>query len=206
MTNQKLIKRIIEIEEKVVPTLFKPVQFNILKKIIKNKKLTENEKRYLRGSIKQKLELLELLGRNDGDNKDGVGNKYVKFLNNIDSYYITGLEAIKQNGYGWFFDVKVIEVINTKIEGRIKIGDKLVKLFRVNSIENRKFTLNKETCLNYATNEQIIKDIIITKNEDAKNIWLQMCSRYKKVFAKNSNDFIEIAPKEEEIVYEIYGV
>lgn len=60
-----------------------------------------------------------------------------------------------------YFEPKVIEVINTKIEGSIRIDEK--------------------TGLKYATNEQIIKDTSITKNEYTKNIWMQMLSRYKNI-------------------------
>ena len=52
MANQQLIRKLVNFEEVVVPTLFKPVQFNIIKKLNTGKKLTENEKRYLRGNMR----------------------------------------------------------------------------------------------------------------------------------------------------------
>ena len=72
-----------------------------------------------------------------------------------------------------------------KIEGKIRIENKTLKLIRVKSIEKSRYALDKKTGLKYATNEQIIKDIGITKNEHAKKIWIQMLSRYEKMFTKN---------------------
>jgi len=201
MTDQQLIKKLVNFEALVVPTLFKPIQFNILKKLNQGKKLNENEKRYLRGKMKDKLRLLEEL-----ENKEETSNTINIFLNSISSYYITGLEALKHNGYGWYFKPKVIEVMNTKIEGKIRIGDATLKLIRVKSIENSKYTVDKKTGLKYATNEQIIKDIGITKNEYAKKVWLQMLLRYKKMFAKNYNKFESLIPKQRIINYEKFGV
>jgi len=201
MVNQQLIKKLVNFEADVVPALFKPVQFNILKKLNTGKKLKDNEKRYLRGKMKEKLHLLEEL-----ENKEEISNKLNTFLNSVSSYYITGLEALKHNGYGWYFEPKVVEVINTKIEGKIRIENKTLKLIRVKSIENSKYTVDKNTGLKYATNEQIIKDIGITKNEYAKKIWLQMLSRYKKMFAKNYNNFKSLIPKQKIINYEKFGV
>jgi len=61
MANQQLIRKLADSEEVIVPTLFKPVQFNIIKKLNAGKKLTENEKRYLRGNMRKKLNVLEEL-------------------------------------------------------------------------------------------------------------------------------------------------
>ncbi len=201
MVNQQLIKKLINFEYIVVPTLFKPIQFNILKKLNTGKKLNENEKRYLRGKMKEKLHLLEEL-----ESKEETTNIMNVFLNSVSSYYITGLEALRHNGYGWYFEPKVMEVINTKIEGKVRIENKTLKLIRVKSIENSKYTVDNKTGLKYATNEQIIKDIGITKNEYAKKVWIQMLSRYKKMFAKNYNNFKSLIPKQEIINYEKFGV
>src|SRR3989344_9367652 len=110
--NQKIIQNLVNKENLIVPTLFKPIQFKIIKKLSKGEKLNENEKRYLRGNIKKKLQIIE-------DLSTEKENKLISFLDNIDSYYITGLEALKYNGYGWHFKTKIIEIINTKIQGKL---------------------------------------------------------------------------------------
>ena len=179
---QKLIQLLAKKEDLIVPTLFKPVQFNIIKKINNNKILTENEKRYLRGKIRKKLTVLKTL-----INIEQTKNELASFLDSIDSYYITGLEALKHNGYGWYYEPKIIEIINTKIEGKININGKILKLIRVKSIKNSKITLDQTTGLKYAANEQIIKDTSFTKNEYTKTLWMQMLSRYKNMFVKNKS-------------------
>ena len=93
MVNQQFVKKLVNFEDAIVPTLFKPVQFNILKKLNEGKKLNDNEKRYLRGKMKEKLQLLEEL-----ESKEEAGNGINTFLNSVSSYYITGLEALKQIG------------------------------------------------------------------------------------------------------------
>ena len=194
---QKLIQLLAKKEDLIVPTLFKPVQFNIIKKINNNKILTENEKRYLRGKIRKKLTVLKTL-----INTEQTKNELASFLDSIDSYYITGLEALKHNGYGWYYEPKIIEIINTKIEGKININGKILKLIRVKSIKSSKITLDQTTGLKYAANEQIIKDTSFTKNEYTKTLWMQMLSRYKNIFAKSKF----IIPKEQKINYSKYGV
>ena len=192
--NQKIIQNLVNKENLIVPTLFKPIQFKIIKKLSKGEKLNENEKRYLRGNIKKKLQIIE-------DLRTEKENKLISFLDNIDSYYITGLEALKYNGYGWYFKTKIIEIINTKIQGKLIFSDKTLKLIRVKSITNSKITIDKETGLKYAKNEQIIKDTIITKNDYAKKVWENMFLRYKGLFIKNHN-----IQKEKIINYSEYGV
>lgn len=199
--NQQLVKKLVNFESVVVPTLFKPVQFNILKKLNEGKKLNDNEKRYLRGKMKEKLQLLEKLESKE-EKSDSIGI----FLNSISSYYITGLEALKYNGYGWYFEPKAIEVMNTRIEGKIRIENKTLKLIRVKSVENSRYIIDKKTGLKYATNEQIIKDISITKNEYAKNVWIQMLSRYYNLFSKDYNKFKSLIPKQKVVDYEKFGV
>ena len=192
--NQKIIQNLADQENLIVPTLFKPIQFKIIKKLSKGEKLNGNEKRYLRGNIKKKLQIIE-------DLSTEKENKLISFLDNIDSYYITGLEALKYNGYGWYFKTKIIEIVNTKIQGRLMFSDKTLKLIRVKSITNSKITIDKKTGLKYATNEQIIKDVIITKNDYTKKVWENMSLRYKELFIKNHN-----IQKEKNINYSEYGV
>lgn len=187
MANQQLIRKLVDFEDVIVPTLFKPVQFNIIKKLNAGKNLTENEKRYLRGRMRDKLIALEEL-----ENKGEANESVSILLSSIGSYYITGLEALRHNGYGWYFEAKVIEVINTRIQGTVRIADSIFKFIRVKSIENSKYSIDKETGLKYAANEQIINDAKLTKNEYVKNVWAQMLSRYGKLFVKNYGKFKQL--------------
>ncbi len=200
MISHNLLQRIVKKESVVVPTLFKSVQFNIIKKLDSNKKLTENEKRYLRGKMRQKMITLQELMCEDILQHD----EFMVLLNNIGSYYITGLEALKHNGYGWYYEPKIIEVINTKIAGMICFGARKIKFIRVKSIINSKIIIDKETRLNYATNEQIIKDVVFTKNDYAKIAWMQMFKRYGRMFAHAKN--IRKIDSEQKIDYSKYGV
>lgn len=183
MANQQLIRKLADSEEVVVPTLFKPVQFNIIKKMNAGKKLTDNEKRYLRGKLGEKLIALEEL-----ESKEQTNGSASILLNSISSYYITGLEALKHNGYGWYFETKATEVMNTRIEGAVRISGNLFKFIRVKSIENGKFSIDKKTGLKYAANEQIFNDAKLTKNKYVKNVWAQMLSRYGKMFAESKEN------------------
>src|SRR3989344_7654743 len=201
MANQQLIRKIAESEELIVPALFKPVQFNIIKKMNSNKKLTENEKRYLRGKMGKKIIALEEL-----ESKQAPSESLTIFFNSIGSYYITGLEALKHNGYGWYFEPKSVEVINTKIGGALKISGIIFKFIRVKSIEKSEYLIDKKTGLKYAANEQILNDAKMTKNEYVKNVWMQMLSRYGKMFAKNYGKFKELIPKEKTTDYSKFGV
>ena len=201
MANQQLLRKIEESEELIVPALFKPVQFNIIKKLNLGKKLTENEKRYLRGKMGKKLIALEEL-----ESKQAPSKSLVIFFNSIGSYYITGLEALKHNGYGWYFEPKSVEVINTKIEGSLKISGTIFKFIRVKSIEKSEYLIDKKTGFKYAANEQIFNDAKMTKNEYVKNVWIQMLSRYGKIFAKNYEKFKHLIPKEKTIDYSKFGV
>lgn len=201
MANQQLIRKLADFEDVIVPTLFKPVQFNIIKKLNSGKNLTENEKRYLRGNMRDKLIALEEL-----ENKEETNESISILLSSIGSYYITGLEALRHNGYGWYFDTKVIEVINTRIEGNVRIRDNLFKFIRVKSIEGSKYSIDKEAGLKYAANEQVINDAKLTKNEYVKHVWVQMLSRYGKLFVKNYGKFEQLMTKEKIIDYKQFGV
>lgn len=201
MANQQLIRKLADSEEVIVPTLFKPVQFNIIKKLNAGKKLTENEKRYLRGNMRKKLNMLWEL-----EEKEAATDSINILLSSISSYYVTGLEALRHNGYGWYFEPKIIEIINTKIEGNIRMTDKILKFIRVKSIENSSYAVDEKKGLKYATNEQIIKDTGMTKNEYTKNVWMQMLSRYKSMFVKNYSKFRHLVPKEKTINYAEFGV
>ena len=201
MVGLQLIKKLADSEEIIVPTLFKPVQFNIIKKLNTGKKLTENEKRYLRGNIREKLIALEGLR-----GKEEINNSSSMFLNNIGSYYITGLEALKHNGYGWYFETKLIEVINTRVKGNVRIDNNNFKFIRIKSIAGSEYLIDKELGLKYATNAQIFIDAKFTKNEYAKTVWIQMLSRYGKLFVKNCSKFKQYKLEEKSINYKNFGV
>src|SRR3989338_8305813 len=129
---QEMINRIVSMEEEEVPTLFKPVQFEVIKKLKDGKKLNENEKRYLRGKI-----------RND--------NKIFKFI-------------------------------------------------RVKSIQNYKYKIDNRN--KYASNEQISKDVGITKNKYVELICKEMFSRYGKMFSRTYRELL----KPIKVDYSNYGV
>lgn len=188
MVNQTLIHHLVAEQDLVTPTFFKPVQFKILQKIDRADPLTLNEQRYLRGKLGKKLKALEAISTATPPEQE-----LAVLFNSIGSYYITGLEALKHNGYGWFYEPRIIEVINTRIEGKIIIQEKTVKFIRIKSLSKSKILADSETNLRYASNDQILKDIAFTKNKYAKTIWMQMYRRYGKVFSALD---IEI-PKEE---------
>src|SRR3989344_6619384 len=100
MVAKNMLKELVSSEDLIVPTLFKSGQFAIIKKINEGKNLTENEKRYLRGRLGKKLSIIESL------QSKTIVNNLTFFLNNINSYYITGAEALKNNGFGWYFTPK----------------------------------------------------------------------------------------------------
>src|SRR3989338_10682471 len=137
MANLKLIRKLADSEETVVPALFKPGQFNIIKKMNEGKKLTDNEKRYLRGKMGKKLIALEKL-----ESRQETNESLSILLGSVGSYYITGLEALKHNGYGWYFEAKTIEVINTRIEGTVKITGHVFKFIRVKSMEKSEYLID----------------------------------------------------------------
>jgi len=181
MANSELISKIVELGEEIVRPLFKDKQFGVLKKISFGTELTETEKRYLRGNIRKKLELLNIL---NADQYNPRVNDHSDFLKILREYYITGLEALKNNGFGWDLKINVIEVINTKLNGEIEFSSKTLKLIKVKSIKKADFIFNKSDSMRYATNEQIIKDIKITKNLLVKKKWMNHYVRYKSEFSK----------------------
>lgn len=190
MISNQLIKTLVKYEDEVVPILLKPVQFRIIKKLDKGKRLNQNEKRYLRGRLGKKLSALSVL-RNPK-----IEYSLSHVLKEIDSCYITGLAALKYNGYGWFYDPKIIEVLNTKIQGKLRINNKTIKFIRVKTISKSRYKKDRKTGIKYATNEQIFKDIFITKNNYTKAIWKQMLSRYRGMFLKNFNKYRYLIQKE----------
>ncbi len=194
--DSKLLNWLVECEDIIVPTLFKPAQFQVLKNLKKGVCLSETEKRYLRGAIKKKFFVLGEIKKIYSPKDD-----LTSFLNQVESYYVTGLQALKYNGYGWYFEPKIIEVINTRIEGTVRLGNKLVRFFRIKSLKKCKYFVDESTGIKYASNEQIIKDVKFTDNFYVENVWNQMYYRYGRIFAKN-----KVKIKEKEIDYSKYGV
>ncbi len=201
MTNTKVFQNILSIDESITQTVIKPKQLALIKKLVKGQKLTENEKRYLRGNLGKKLEFLEEFYEVNLDVND-----LEQFLNIIDSYYITGLRALQHHGFGWYFTPKIIEVINTRIQGKMRLKNITLKFYRVKSIAKSNFIIDESTGLKYATNEQIIKDTRYTKNEYTKSVWRNLLNRYWKQFVKNPNKFREYHYRDESVDYSIYGV
>ena len=201
MSNTKLLQKILSINESLTNFVIKSKQLILLRKLLTSQELTENEKRYLRGNLGKKLEFLEQLWEELNEI-----NEYQSLLNIIDSYYITGLEAIKYHGFGWFYDTKIIEIINTRLEGKIRLKNKTLKFYRVKSIGNNKFVTDESTGLKYATSEQVIVDTRYTRNEYTKIVWKNMLNRYWDSFLKNPNKFKEYQIKESKIVISNFGV
>lgn len=197
MVSQQLLRKLIDLEDEVVPTLFKPVQFRIVGKLARGGSLTDNEKRYLRGNVRKKLDVLEELEGNET-----AADVAAALLSGIGSYYITGFEALKHNGYGWYFETKAMEIMNTRIEGTARIG-KGLRFVRVKSVKGRKYLTDKGTGLKYATNEQVLKDAKLTKNEHVRSVWMQMLSRYGKLFARG---YGKPLPGEKTVDYGKFGV
>ena len=201
MTNSKLLQKILSIDKSIISRIIKPKQFEILKKQFHGEKLTDNEKRYLRGNLRKKIECLEQLW----DEINGI-NEYQQLLNIIDSYYITGLEALRYHGFGWYYLPKIIEVINTRLEGKIKVKNKTLRFYRVRSISNSDFIIDNSTGLKYATNKQIIVDTRYTKNEYTKLIWKNMLNRYWDYFVENPKDYKRYHVKKVTIDESLFGV
>ena len=200
MISQQLLERAVRKEESVVPVLFKPVQFAVLKKMMEGKILNENEKRYLRGGIQKKMiAIQELTG------KDNYTGKLNTILQSLNQYYITGLEALRHNGYGWYYDSKIIEVINTSITGKIRIRGQTIQFIRLKSLRNTKIKDDKKNGLVYATNDQILKDVKHTKNKYTKKVWNQMLNRYGNLFTMQKIKKEE-RNTEDAIQYSLYGV
>jgi hypothetical protein len=201
MTNLKVLQKILSLDESLVNTVIKPKQLALLKKLQEAQELTENEKRYLRGNLGRKLEFLEEFY---GDGIDA--DELQQLLSVIESYYITGFSALRYNGYGWFYTPKIIEIINTRIEGMIRLKNNIIKFHRVKSIGKSDFTVDESTGLRYASNEQIIKDTRYTKNGYTKQVWKNMLNRYWKQFVAHPQKYSEYHYKKEEVDYSVFGV
>lgn len=201
MTNTKLLQKILSIDESLTNTIIKPKQLSLLKKRLYGQNLTENEKRYLRGNLRKKLEFLEQLWETLHEFSENQ-----QLLNIVNQYYITGLEALRYNGFGWYFKPKIVEIINTRLEGKIRLSTTTLKFYRIKSISQKKFIIDELTGLKYATNEQIIKDTKYTKNKYTALVWENMLNRYGKQFVKEPNMYSVYHPEDEIVDDSIFGV
>ncbi len=201
MTHIKLLHNLLAMDENIIDTFIKPKQLSILKKQLNGKRLSENEKRYLRGNLRKKLEFL-------GQFQDTIsgGSEHQWVLNIINSYYITGLAALRYNGFGWYYIPKIIEIINTRLEGKIRLNNVTLKFFRVRSINYNEVIVDEQTGLKYATNDQIIKDVKYTKNEYTSLVWKNMLNRYGKQFVEDPEKYSEYVHIEEAVDYSKFGV
>jgi hypothetical protein len=181
MIHEELISKLIKLGEKKVYVLFKPKQFKVLEKINNGMILNETEERYLRGSIIHKLNFLFELNLEIYTPKIKT---YTTFLKILDNYYVTGMEALKHNGYGWDYTTKIVEIINTKLNGEIDFSEKKLKLIKIRSIKKSNFLFDSSDGLKYATNEQIIKDNSLTKNSVVRKKWINLYSTYGTTFSK----------------------
>jgi hypothetical protein len=201
MTNTKVLQKILSMDESLTNTIIKPKQLSLLRKLVYGQKLTENETRYLRGNLGKKLEFLEEFWEEALEI-----DEHQQLMNIIDSYYITGLCALRYHGFGWYYLPKIIEIINTRIEGKIRLKNVTLKFYRIKSIGKCDFVIDESTGLKYATNEQIIWDTKFTKNDYTKLVWKSMLNRYWKQFVKDPNKFREYHYKKESVDYSIFGV
>ncbi len=201
MTNTKVLQKILSMDESITNTIIKPKQLSLLRKLVYGQELTENEKRYLRGNLRNKLEFLEEFWEKTQDI-----DEHQQLLNIMDSYYITGLCALRYHGFGWYYIPKIIEIINTRLEGKIRLKNITLKFYRVKSIGQSDIIVDEQTGLKYATNEQIIWDTKYTKNDYTKLVWKNMLNRYWKQFVKKPDKFREYLYQKEAIDYSMFGV
>ena len=196
-----VLSKTVTIEISLVNTIIKPKQLKLLRKQLLGQQLNDNEKRYLRGNLGNKLEFLESLWEEIQET-----NEYQQLLNIIDMYYITGLEALKYHGFGWYYIPKIIEIINTRLDGKIKIKNVTLKFYRVRTIRNSNYLTDKSTGIKYATTEQIVIDTKYTKNEYTKLVWLNMLNRYREQFIEKSYKYDNYIVIKESIDPSEFGV
>jgi len=173
-----VIKTIHTIDNKNLDILFKPVQLRIIKKLAVGRPLTENEKRYLRGNLGKKLRMLQALI----DAPSTQENHLYEFLRAIREYYITGYEALKHNGFGWYFDPKRIIVMNTRLEGTFRVDDRIIIFRRVKSLGKNGWKTDPDSGLRYATNERILHDAVSSRQTDLIEVCVDLLERYGKLF------------------------
>lgn len=183
--NLELIERILNLPESQFNALFKPKQQLVLGKILSGGELDDNEKRYLRGDIRNKIDILTLLL--DEDKRPALQN----FTDGLENYYISGYEALKHNGYGWYFNTKRILIYNTRMEGTFHIPGKLIIAKRVKSLRNRGYKRDREKGIIYADNEQILKDARSEGDEALVRECMSHIRRYGEMFINEPKRFLD---------------
>jgi hypothetical protein len=166
--------------------LFKPGQMTIIEKIANDEPMNENEKRYLRGRFGKILNILKMM-MSEGSADSGLD----LFCRNLNHYYITGLSALKHNGFGWYYDPKQIEIVNTRLEGTMEFSGVKLKMVRLKSLSGRQWEPDDRNGLRYATNEQILKDAKILGDRYLEKTWWTMEERYGAMFSAIPNGFIK---------------
>ena len=187
-------------DRSVLEALFKPVQWRVIEKLRSGAELNENEKRYLRGKLGDKLHVIDrLLG-----SRNQHTHEYIPLLEGMSNYYITGFEALRYNGFGWFFDTRNIVIINTQIKGRLSHKGKRYIFIRVKSLKSREIQIDELTGLIYATNEQIYFDAMRQGDSALIDAWRSMLNNYGKLFVKDPGKFGKDDTVDHNISY--YGV
>ncbi len=183
--NERTISILSE-DESLAKILFKPVQRRIIDKLKTGANMNENEKRYLRGKLGEKLNALSMLL----DHYIGENAKELPFLDGMKNYYITGYKALQHNGFGWFYDIRNVTIFNTRIKGRLSYHGKMYVFIRVRSIRECSIRKDEATGLRYATNEQIYHDSRRLKDDALLRTWGSMCERYGKMFVKEPQRYV----------------
>jgi hypothetical protein len=183
MNEQNTVKAILN-HPALIDGLFKPVQIAVMQKVAAGQKLNENEKRYLRGNLGRKIAAIsELLPDTHQDDDMEI------IIRQLGEYYITGFEAMKHNGFGWYYDTKIIQIFNTHLKGRLLSNGKKFIFFRCKSMRDRNFKKDPSSGICYATNEQVLKDAIAFKDGGLQSAWWAMFERYPKIFVRNRTKF-----------------
>jgi len=180
--------RILELPDDELGLLFKPAQLRVLEKLSRSAGLTQNEKRYLRGRLGKKICLVERLTRYGRRRKDALGI----VLDQLGEYYIAGYEALKHNGFGWYFEPKKIEVMNTHLDGTLVLDGKPVIFRRLKTIDRAWWSVDSETGRRYATNDRILIDAKRFGQGHLIKTWISMLERYGKLFVPNPKKYQNI--------------
>lgn len=183
--------------------LFKQCQKQIIEKLELCQELSENEKRYLRGRMGDKVDAIGRLLTDPAT----VTEDDLQILGNLSDYYITGFEALKNNGFGWYYDTKEITVINTRLKGTINItNSKRIRFVRIKSLRGRRYSIDPRSGHKYASNEQVLYDARMFDDEAVQRVWWTMFERYPNIFVKDKSGFETYARKDDIDDIEDYGV
>lgn len=163
-----------------IALLFKPVQRLIIEKMASGKSLVENEKRYLRGRLGMKLRAIGHLAATEAE------SQFETMLRAMGEYYITGYAALRQNGFGWYFEPRGSEIVNTRIEGRLNLDGRPVLFRRVKSIDRKWWRLDRSSGKRYAANERILADALRYRQDALVSTLKGLLDRYGHLFVRNA--------------------